>query len=183
MKFTNIQDYMLTTIKSATCKGMKAVPVTIEVEITPGIGIHLVGLADTATKESLLRTITAMQSAGYKIPGKKILINIAPADTRKSRSELDLPIAVGIIAASGQMELPLLNRFIIAGKLGLDGSVREIPEATTIAKAADTYEATRVILPSESAHEVAENCKTQILGVNSLNEVLEILSRKEQTKL
>lgn len=167
---------MLTTIKSATLKGTKAVPVTIEVDITPGIGIHLVGLADTATKESLLRTITAMQSAGYKIPGKKILINIAPADTRKSRSELDLPIAVGIIAASGQMELPLLNKFIIIGELGLDGNVREIHEATSIAESADIYEAKGVILPLKSAHDAAKHCKKPIFGVSNLKETLIILS-------
>lgn len=91
---------MLTTVYGAKCIGIEAVPVTVEVDITSGIGIHLVGLADAAVKESLLRTVTALQSMGYRIPGKKIVINLAPADMHKKGSGYDLPIAVGIIAAS-----------------------------------------------------------------------------------
>ena len=74
---------MLIDINCAKCIGIDAVPVTVEVDITPGIGIHLVGMADIAVKESLLRTITALQSLGYHIPGKKIVINLAPADMHK----------------------------------------------------------------------------------------------------
>ena len=128
---------MLVYVKGAKCVGIEAVPVTVEVDISSGIGIHLVGLADAAVKESLLRTITALRSVGYRIPGKKIVINLAPADMHKKGSGYDLPIAVGIIAASGQMELPLLDRFIVMGELGLDGSVRSIPGALPIAELAN----------------------------------------------
>ena len=83
---------------------------TVEVDINSGIGIHLVGLADVAVKESLLRTMTALQSIGFRIPGKKIVINLAPADMRKNGSGYDLPIALGIIAASGQCDLPEIGR-------------------------------------------------------------------------
>ena len=91
---------MLTTLYGAKCVGIEAVPVTVEVDITNGIGIHLVGLADVAVKESLLRTVTALQTIGYRIPGRKIVINLAPADMHKKGSGYDLPIAIGIIASS-----------------------------------------------------------------------------------
>jgi magnesium chelatase family protein len=113
---------MLINIMAAKCIGIEAVPVTVEVDITSGIGVHLVGLADVAVKESLLRTITALQSLGFHIPGKKIVINLAPADMHKNGGGYDLPIALGIIAASGQRALPGLDKYIVMGELGLDGS-------------------------------------------------------------
>ena len=125
---------MLINIHCAKCVGIEAVPVTVEVDITTGLGIHLVGLADVAVKESLLRTITALQSMGFRIPGKKIVINLAPADMHKKGSGYDVPIALGIIKASRQLELPLLDQYIIMGELGLDGSVREISGALPIAE-------------------------------------------------
>ena len=82
MKLAGKND-MLINVYSAKCIGIEAVPVTVEVDITSGIGIHLVGLADIAVKESLLRTVTALQSLGFRIPGKKIVINLAPADLQK----------------------------------------------------------------------------------------------------
>ena len=103
---------MLINIYCAKCIGIDAVPVTVEVNISNGIGIHLVGLADAAVKESLLRTITALQSLGFRIPGKKIVINLAPADMHKRGSGYDVPIALGIIAASGQIDLPLLDKYL-----------------------------------------------------------------------
>ena len=93
---------MIVYIHSAKCMGIRAVPVTVEVNITLGIGIHLVGLADVAVKESLLRTVTALQARGFHVPGKKIVINLAPADMHKQGSGYDLPIALGVIAASDQ---------------------------------------------------------------------------------
>ena len=104
---------MITNIYGAKCIGINAIPVTVEVDITSGIGIHLVGLADIAVKESLLRTVTALQSLGYRIPGKKIVINLAPADMHKKGSCYDLPKPVGIISASMQEEFSEKNIFII----------------------------------------------------------------------
>ena len=95
--------------------GIEAVPIVIEVEIGLGIGIHLVGLADAAVKESLLRTVTALQAKGFHIPGKKIVINLAPADMHKQGSGYDVPIALGIIAASDQRNLPGLEKYLIMG--------------------------------------------------------------------
>lgn len=104
-------------------KDGKVVPVTVEVEITPGIGIHVMGLADNAVKESLLRVVTALQSLGYYIPGKKIVINLAPADLHKAGSGYDLPIALGILLESGQVSYNP-DGVTYYGELSLDGKLR-----------------------------------------------------------
>ena len=166
---------MLINIHCAKCVGIEAVPVTVEVDITTGLGIHLVGLADAAVKESLLRTITALQSMGFRIPGKKIVINLAPADMHKKGSGYDVPIALGIIAASRQRELPLLESFVIMGELGLDGSVRPISGSLPIVEMAMRDGFRGCILPLESAIEAIEYKEVEIYGVETLEEVLRIL--------
>lgn len=124
---------MLVNVYGAKCVGIESVKVTVEVEVVQGIGIHLVGLADTAVKESLLRTVTALQALGYHIPGRKIVINLAPADLRKNGSGYDLPIAIGILAASGQCVFQSVQDYVIMGELGLDGSIRDVPGALPFA--------------------------------------------------
>lgn len=171
---------MLINIFCAKCVGIDAVEVNVEVDITTGIGIHLVGLADAAVKESLLRTITALQSMGFRIPGKKIVINLAPADMHKKGSGYDLPIALGIIAASGQRELPLLGDYMIMGELGLDGTVRQVPGALPIVELACRKELKGAILPTDSAAEAAEFRDTAVYGADNLEEVLRILSGEEE---
>lgn len=170
---------MLINVHCAKCIGIQAVPVMVEVDINSGIGIHLVGLADAAVKESLLRTMTALQSLGFRIPGKKIVINLAPADMRKNGSGYDLPIALGIIAASGQYEIPALNRYLIMGELGLDASVRPVPGALPTAEHSVTAGLDGCILPEESAKEAAELPGTRIFGVRTLTDALRILGGKE----
>ena len=170
---------MLINIHCEKCVGIEAVPVFVEVDITTGLGIHLVGLADAAVKESLLRTMTALQSMGFRIPGKKIVINLAPADMHKKGSGYDVPIALGIIQASRQRELPLLEDFIIMGELGLDGSVREIPGALPIAELAAKMGLRGCILPAASAREAIEYCGIEVYGVTTLDDVLRILSGDE----
>ena len=171
---------MLINIHCAKCVGIDAVPVTVEVNISSGLGIHLVGLADAAVKESLLRTITALQSMGFRIPGKKIVINLAPADMHKKGSGYDVPIALGIIAASQQRELPLLEKYMIMGELGLDGSIRDIPGALPIVELADREELSGCILPLNSALEAVEYGNVKVYGVENLEEVLRILSGEEE---
>ena len=170
---------MLINIHSAKCIGIEAVAVTVEIDIAPGLGIHLVGLADAAVKESLLRTITALQSMGFRIPGKKIVINLAPADMHKKGSGYDVPIALGIIAASGQRELPLLEKFMIMGELGLDGSIREVPGALPTVELARRLKLMGCILPKDSALEAVEYEGIDVFGVESLDDVLRILSGEE----
>ena len=174
---------MLINIHCAKCIGIDAVPVTVEINISSGLGIHLVGLADAAVKESLLRTITALQSLGYRIPGKKIVINLAPADMHKKGSGYDVPIALGIIAASGQRELPLLEKFLIMGELGLDGGVRDIPGALPIAELASSEGLSGCILPLGSALEALEYRSIDVYGVERLEDVRHILSGEEASDM
>jgi magnesium chelatase family protein len=147
---------MLVNIHSAKITGIKAVSVTVEVNITLGIGIHLVGLADTAVRESLLRTVTALQALGFHVQGKKIVINLAPADLHKQGSGYDIPIALGIVAASGQREMPLLDKFLIMGELGLDGSVRYVSGSLPMVELAMESGFTGCILPEVSALEAVD---------------------------
>ena len=170
---------MLTHIHGAKCIGIDAVEVTVEIDIDRGIGIHLVGLADVAVKESLLRTTTALEALGFRIPGKKIVINLAPADLRKNGSGYDLPIAVGIIAASEQRHLPRVEQFILMGELGLDGSVRPIPGALPFAEMARQAGFEGIILPVESALEAAEFKEMLVYGVEGLGDVVRILEGVE----
>lgn len=153
--------------------------VTVEVDIGRGIGIHLVGLADVAVKESLLRTTTALASLGFHIPGKKIVINLAPADLHKKGSGYDIPIALGIIAASGQEELPRIEDYIIMGELGLDGSIRDIPGALSMAELARDSGFRGCILPRGSALEAVEFRDTEIYGVSNLADILRILGGRQ----
>ena len=173
---------MLTRIKGAKCIGIDAVEVTVEVDIDSGVGIHLVGLADIAVKESLLRTTTALTSSGYRIPGRKIVINLAPADMKKNGSGFDLPIAVGIIAASGQEELPDAGSYLIMGELGLDGSVRYIPGALVYAEFAARSGLSGIILPVSAAPEAAEIEGVRVFGVKSLDDAVRILRGAEDCR-
>ena len=167
---------MLINIFCAKCIGIDAVPVTVEVDITTGIGIHLVGLADAAVKESLLRTITALQSMGFRIPGRKIVINLAPADMHKKGSGYDVPIALGIIAASGQLDLQHLGEYMIMGELGLDGTVRDVPGALPIVELASRQGLKGTILPLNSAAEAVEFTDIPVYAVGTLDEILRILA-------
>ncbi len=167
---------MLINIHCAKCIGIDAVPVEVEIDIATGIGIHLVGLADAAIKESLLRIVTSLQTLGFRIPGKKIVINLAPADMHKKGSGYDLPIALGIIAASKQRDLPLLDKFLIMGELGLDGTVREVSGALPTVELAAQKRLKGCILPRHSALEASEYGKIDVYGVETMEEVLEILS-------
>ena len=170
---------MLVNFIGAKCIGIDAVPVTVEVDVVPGIGIHLVGLADTAVKESLLRTITSLQALGYHIPGRKIVINLAPADLHKSGSGYDLPIALGIIAASGQGVFPTISDYLVMGELGLDGTVRDIAGALPIADMARARGMKACILPLNSALEAAEFTDIDVYGVESLSDCVRILTGTE----
>ena len=166
---------MIINIASAKTVGIEAVPVTVEVDVNAGIGLHLVGLADAAVKESLLRTVTALQSVGFRIPGKKIVINLAPADMHKKGSGYDLPIAVGIIAASGQMDLPDAEKYMLLGELGLDASLRPVSGALSAAELARNLGLKGCIFPRESAAEALVFEGLNVYGANNLVDVLRIL--------
>ena len=170
---------MLVYVHSAKCVGIDALPITVEIDITAGVGIHLVGLADAAVRESLLRMVTALHSKGFRIPGKKIVINLAPADLHKSGSGYDLPIALGIVAASEQRELPGIDKFLIMGELGLDGSIRYVPGSLPVAELSAALGLKGCIMPERAALEAVDSSDMAIYGVRDFDEVLRILSLSE----
>ncbi|HAI18845.1 MAG TPA: magnesium chelatase, partial [Xanthomarina gelatinilytica] len=106
---------------------------TVEVNVDTGVGYHLVGLPDNAIKESNYRIAAALQNNGFKIPVKKIIINMSPADLRKEGSAYDLTLAIGILAATNQIQAEDLEDFLIMGELSLDGSLQPIKGALPIA--------------------------------------------------
>ena len=172
------------TTNTTKIVGVDYVPVKVECSIEKGIGIHLVGLADQAVKESLLRTITAMQSGGWRIPGKKIVINLAPADLCKSGEAYDLPMALAMIAESGQADLWAIESLVIVGELGLDGSVRGVPGVVQAVRCAMDH-GFGCIIPEANADEVAGLFPEDapIWVVNSLSEAVEVAGSLQGVKL
>lgn len=170
---------MLINIYGAKCIGIDAFKVTVEVNISNGIGIHLVGLADAAVKESLLRTVTALTSLGYHVPGRKIVINLAPADVHKKGSGYDVPIALGILIGSGQVRGTDYGKYLIMGELGLDGSVRPVPGALPMSELACKEGMEGCILPMDSAMEAVDCTDIRIYGVRTLSDVIRIIEGEE----
>lgn len=155
--------------------GIDATIITIEVNIDTGINFHLVGLPDSAIKESQQRIDAALRNNGYRIPGKKITINLAPADVRKEGSAYDLPIAVAMLSASDQLNSDFLESSIIMGELALDGTLRPVRGALLMAVRARDSGFARVIIPSENVEEAAVVEGVEVFGMNHLSEVLEFL--------
>ena len=167
---------MLFKCHCASCVGIEAVTVTVELDMSDGIGLRLVGLPDNAVKESLLRVVTALMSYGYRLPGKRILINLAPADIRKEGSSFDLAIAIGLLAVSEQVAVPRGGEFLLLGELALDGRLRPVPGALPIAVHAKESGFRGCIFPRESAMEAADLEGLEIYGVDSLAQVIDILA-------
>ena len=168
---------MIARTTSIQLNGAEGFPVLIETQASTGI--HLVGLSDAAAKESLLRTFSALQSQGFHIPGKEFVVNISPADLHKTGSAYDLPIALDIIAVSGQKELPDLERFLIVGELGLDGTVREVPGCVQAVGAAILSGCKGLIIPKNNGIEIVDLMQERyipIYGVSSLMEAVSVLS-------
>lgn len=166
-------------VKTVRVNGTDYTKVAVECMIQPGIGIHLVGLPDISVKESLLRTVTAMQSNGFHIPGKKIIINLTPADLSKSGCGCDLPIALGMIAESGQAELQHLAEFVIIGELGLDGQIRKVPGAVQAVQAA-VDNGLGVIIPRANKWEVDGLFEgVKICPVENLRDAIRVLQTGE----
>ncbi|HBY02847.1 MAG TPA: hypothetical protein DEG92_09985 [Rikenellaceae bacterium] len=117
---------MLRRTFCATCVGVDAITVTIEVDVSPGISFFLVGLPDSAVRESQQRIGTALHTIGARLPGEKIVINMAPADLKKEGSSFDLAIAMGILSASDQYLFNSIEDYIILGELALDGTIRPV---------------------------------------------------------
>lgn len=164
---------MLIKIYGGALYGVSAQKITIEVNVaTGGVGYHLVGLPDNAIKESSYRISAALKNVGYHIPGKKITINMAPADLRKEGSAYDLSIALGILAASGQIEASTIGDYLIMGELSLDGSLHPIKGVLPIAIKAKEEGFKGIILPIQNAKEAAIVSALEVYGAENIKEVI-----------
>ena len=170
---------MLKKVFASAVFGVEASTITVEVNVNSGIGYHLVGLPDNAIKESNYRIAAALQNNGYKIPGKKITINMAPADLRKEGSAYDLTLAVGILAASKQIQADDLEDYIIMGELSLDGSLQPIKGALPIAIKAQEEGFKGFILPIQNAKEAAIVSDLKVYGIENIKQVINFFDKGE----
>jgi magnesium chelatase family protein len=167
---------MLEKTYGSAVHGIDATTVTIETDVSRGIRFNMVGLPDNAVKESQQRIDSALRFNGYKLPGKKILINMAPADIRKEGSAYDLPIAMGILAASELINMPDLSQYMMMGELSLDGGLQPVKGALSIAIKAREEGFKGFIVPKANAREAAVVDKLKIYGAGNIKEVIDFLS-------
>jgi magnesium chelatase family protein len=168
---------MLVKLFGSAVYGVDAITITVEVD-TPGgtIGVYIVGLPDSAVKESTDRVISAIQNSGFDRPRGRIVINMAPADIKKAGAAYDLPIAMGILAATAQIPGELLKDFVIMGELSLDGSIKPIKGALPIAIQTRAEKFRGLIVPMENAREAALVNNLDVYGVEHINEVIEFFN-------
>ncbi len=157
-------------------QGINAIPITIEVSVSQGAKFLLVGLPDNAVKESQQRIYTALATNDFRRPGKKVVINMAPADIKKEGAAYDLPLAVGLLAATGQIEPEKLGHYVIMGELSLDGSLQPIKGVLPIAIKAREQGFKGIVLPAQNAREAAVVNTLEVYGANNIREVADFLN-------
>jgi len=170
---------MLVKVFGAAVQGIDATVITIEVNSTRGCMFHLVGLPDSAVKESHERILSALQVNGYKFPTSQIVINMAPADIRKEGSAYDLPLAIGMMAAKENVSTEKLGKYIIMGELSLDGSLQTIKGALPIAIKAREEGYEGLIVPRQNAKEAAVVNNLKVYGANTIKEVMGFFNGEE----
>ena len=166
---------LVKTFGSAIC-GVNAMMVTVEVSVEMGVNFTLVGLPDSAVKESQQRIATAIGQYGLRIPGKRVVVNMAPADLRKEGAAYDLTIAIGILAAAGNMRADDLEHYVIMGELSLDGSLRPIKGVLPIAIEARKQKFKGIIVPKENAREAAIVNNLEVYGAENVKQVIDHLN-------
>jgi magnesium chelatase family protein len=171
---------MLARVWSASVVGIDAVQVAVEVDVSGGLpGIALVGLPDTAVQESRERVKAAVKNAGFAFPMRKIVVNLAPADLRKEGPSFDLPISIGILAASEQVNPQLLGDYLFLGEVSLDGSLRSVAGVLPIAAAAQKMGIQGLVVPTGNAQEAAVVKGISVYGFKHLEEVVNFLNKPE----
>jgi magnesium chelatase family protein len=163
--------------------GVDALTITIEISIVGGTKYFVVGLPDSAVKESMFRVESAIHSSGFRMPRQKIVVNLAPADIRKEGSAYDLPIAIAILAASHQIDDQLLNDYFIMGELSMDGGLQGIRGALPLAVQANKEKYKGLILPKVNAREAAIVSGIEVYGVENLKEVIDFFNGKSKPNL
>jgi len=168
---------MLAKVFSFGISGLSTYPMTIEVDVSKGLpATNIVGLPDSAIKESKERVRSAIRNSGYEFPVRRITINLSPADTKKEGPSFDLAMALGILAANEQIDTQLLKDYAILGELSLDGHVKPVKGTLPIVLSAGKAPLKGFILPAANAYEAAVSHKTNIYPVQTLNEVVEFLN-------
>ncbi|MCY1507963.1 Competence protein ComM [compost metagenome] len=164
---------MLVKTYGSAVYGVDALTISVEVEISRGTQYFIVGLPDNAVKESLFRVRSAITATGYRMPKQRILVNLAPADLRKEGSAYDLPIAIGILAASGQLPHGEFSKYMLMGELSLNGDLQRIKGALPIAIQARERDFKGIILPDSNTCEAAIVTELEVYGMKNLSEVME----------
>nr|WP_221213952.1 YifB family Mg chelatase-like AAA ATPase [Bacteroides pyogenes] len=175
-----MKDTVLTKVFGAAVQGIDATLITIEVNSSRGCMFYLVGLPDSAVKESHQRIISALQVNGYKMPTANIVINMAPADIRKEGSAYDLPIAIGLLGANEIISSERFSRYLLMGELSLDGSIQPLKGALPIAIKAREAGFEGLIVPRQNAREAAVVNKLKVYGVENIKEVIEFFNGERE---
>ncbi len=155
--------------------GVDANLITIEVNVGQGTNFYMVGLPDSAVKESQQRVESALKYFGYRMPRQRVVVNLAPADLRKEGSAYDLPIAMGILQASEQVNFPDLDKYVLMGELSLDGKLRPIKGVLSIAIEARKRGFKGFVLPLENAKEASIVNNIDIIGIETLDQAADFL--------
>lgn len=171
---------MLVKIFSGAVNGIEATTITLEVNILNGAKFVIVGLPDNAVKESQQRVDSALREIGTRIPGKRVIINMAPADVKKEGSAYDLPLAIGIMAANEQLPVEELDKFMMLGELSLDGSLVAVKGVLPIAINARSEGVKNIIVPLANANEAAVVEGIRVYGFSHIREVVEFLDHKKK---
>jgi magnesium chelatase family protein len=167
---------MLAKVFSSALMGIDAYTVEVEVDVSPLLpAFHTVGLPEGAVREARERVTAAIKNSDFLFPAKRITVNLAPADIKKSGSAFDLPMAMGIIAATGQIESEELQRYLLVGELSLDGKLRPVPGVLSIAIEAGKNDFKGLIAPLENADEGAIANSIDVFPVDSLRQAVEYI--------
>lgn len=168
---------MLAKVYSSAVLGVEGIPVTVEVDIANGLPTFTtVGLPDGSVRESKDRVKAAIKNSGYQFPGKRVTVNLAPADLRKEGTAFDLPIALGLLVASDIVPQQSIEKYMVAGELSLDGSVRSVPGILPMALAAEEMSLEGIIVPADDA-QVASLARTlKVIPVSHLHEIVDSLN-------
>ncbi|MDE6443243.1 MAG: YifB family Mg chelatase-like AAA ATPase [Muribaculaceae bacterium] len=167
---------MLTKVYTASIQGIDAFPVTIETDGTNGSSFSIVGLPDTAVKESYQRMVAAVTHSGLKFPHRRTIINLAPADIKKEGAAFDLPMAIGVLSAHEIMPAEHLSEYMMLGELSLDGSVLPVRGALPMAVKAREMGFRRLIVPEANVTEAAVVNRIEVFGVKTLSEAVALIS-------
>jgi len=167
---------MLVRTFASAVTGIDAVTVTIEVNVSRGVRFFLVGLPDSAVKESQQRIESALRSMGYHWPGKQVVINMAPADIRKEGSSYDLPLAIGILSADEKVGIEKIDSYVLIGELSLDGTLQPVKGALPIALRAREEGFKGLVLPLKNAREAAVVEGLDVYGMERIADVVDFFN-------